>query len=93
VGAGRRSRHSAPIPRKPPRIRGSVCRSAFQPYRDFATSPPRDRLGSLAGPREPSAFAGDARSLGRVTDRGSTRANQRYLKFPSQPIWASWSAG
>ena len=74
VGAGRRSRHSAPIPREPPRMRGSVCRSAFQPYRDFATSPPRDRLGSFAGPREPSAFAGDARSLGRVTDHGPTGA-------------------
>jgi hypothetical protein len=74
VGAGRRSRHSAPIPREPPRMRRCVCRSAFQPYRDLAASPPGDRLGSLAGPREPSTFAGDACSLCRVTDRGSTRA-------------------
>src|SRR6516164_11268724 len=50
VGAGRRSRRSAPIPREPPRMRGSVCRSAFQPYRDLTASPPGYRLGSLGVP-------------------------------------------
>ena len=64
VGAGRRSRYSAPIPREPPRMRQCVCKSAFQPYRDLAALPPGDRLGSLAGPREPSAFAGNATCSG-----------------------------
>jgi len=45
-----RLRRSAPIPREPPRMRGSVCRSAFQPYRNLAASPPGYRLGSLGVP-------------------------------------------
>jgi len=57
VGASCCSRHSAPIPREPARMRGSVCRSAFQPCRVLAVLPPGDRLGSLAGSRKPSAFS------------------------------------
>jgi Flp pilus assembly protein TadG len=55
-----------------------------------------DNTGSmLCGPNDGAPNYSDSSCAGSVvsSDTTCTNASQKYLKFSSQPIWASWSVG
>jgi hypothetical protein len=70
------------------------CRAVPLPHAEVQATPRRsgnsDRMIETGGPL---ALLGPNQCTQPGNIVRSVKTNQRYLKFPSQPIWASWSVG